>query len=216
MDDAQVESLVHEIKRVGFRSVVFGGGEPLLWKGDLQRACDLAKEEGLMVQLCTNGTKKERLASLLAVLDRVILPLESSVEATHDRLRTAIHPHFRNVMELLRDFSLRGVETTISTVVNAQNIQGLPALAAHLVALETSGLRLHAWHLYRFLAIGRGGRVGADELQTPSSAYWAATNEVLNHAGRFAVYRRPHMLKSRCVEYFWLQDDCIHLGSDTF
>lgn len=214
MTDHQVGELIERLANDGFESVVFGGGEPLLWKGDLQAAASLAHEAGLMVQLCTNGTNRSRLIRLLPDLDRVILPLEAATARPHDALRKSGHSHFAKVTELLEVFMKMGVDTTISTVVNKLNIDGLPELRSLLLRLAERGLPIHAWHLYRFLAIGRGGLPAGDELNITMNRYWQETNALRRSDSPFALYRRPHMLRSKCVEYFWIEDGQVRLGSD--
>ena len=104
-------------------------------------------------------------------------------------------------------------ELTISTVVTARNVDAVGEVARHLHAWRARGARLHAWHLYRFLPVGRGGRPHAAELSVTKARFLAACRLAKASGHPFPVYRRSHMLRSSTVEFFWYEHGELVVGS---
>ncbi|MGI5912058.1 MAG: putative heme d1 biosynthesis radical SAM protein NirJ2 [Syntrophomonadaceae bacterium] len=55
LDTSQAKKLIREIKKAGFRIMIFSGGEPLM-RQDIYELGEYATEQGLRVVLGTNGT----------------------------------------------------------------------------------------------------------------------------------------------------------------
>ena len=68
-----VDLLGHLVQR-GVRSVVFGGGEPFQWPGDVLQLASEARARGLTVQIGTNGIDLPRGFADLECIDRWVLP----------------------------------------------------------------------------------------------------------------------------------------------
>ena len=201
----EADALLTALASTAIESVVLGGGEPLLWPHGIDRLAARASELGFVVQVCTNGGAPIRPFDLPHV-DRIILPLESTVAATHDDLRRRAGGHHAGVVERIESLLAGGRELTLSTVVTAGNIEHLPAIAAYLDGLARAGGRLHAWHLYRFLPVGRGGAANAPALEVTAAAFSAACERAKSLPLPFPVYRRDDMLRSSSVEFFWRED----------
>lgn len=212
MAKAQAEAMLAVLAARGLRNLVLGGGEPFLWPHGLLELADHARSMGFLVQVCTNGTHLPEGFEQLAVFDRFILPLEAADAGLHDRLR--IHPggHHRLVMARLEALVSAGREITVSTVVTRENLTALPALAVLLRALKAKGARLHAWHLYRFLPIGRAGAANADRLGTGLPAFVAAVEAAQREDLGFPVYRRSDMLRASTVVYLWAEDGGLRVA----
>jgi len=212
MTMAQAETLLTQLAARGIRNLVLGGGEPFLWPHGLLELADHARSMGFLVQVCTNGIHLPEGFEQLAVFDRFILPLEAADAALHDRLR--IHPggHHRLVMARLEALVAAGREITISTVVTRENLGALPALAVLLRDLKRKGAHLHAWHLYRFLPIGRAGMVNAGSLGTDLPAYAEAVEGVRKEDHGFPVFRRSDMLRASTVVYLWAEGGGLRMA----
>jgi MoaA/NifB/PqqE/SkfB family radical SAM enzyme len=208
----QAEGVLADLAAQGVRNVVLGGGEPLQWPHGLGDLARFAKGLGFTVQLCTNGVRlPEDLAGLGAV-DRFILPLESDGPEAHDRLRRHPGGHHALVWRRLEALREAGREITLSTVVTRENLDHLPRLAAQLRGFQAKGARLHAWHLYRFLPIGRGGAPNAGRLATDAEAYRSAVEAVKQEGLGFPVYRRSDMVHASTVAYVWAEGGALKVG----
>lgn len=201
LDPAVAQRLLGVLKDRGFTQVVLGGGEPLLWPHGVVELARAARNLGFLVQLCTNGTLLEGLEREPA-FDRFILPLEALTPALHDRLRVLPGGHHAQVMAALDRLQAAGRSVSLSTVVTRENLDELPALAEDLARRKIAGLPIHAWHLYRFLPMGREGR-SHSELATSPEAYRAAVDQVRSLDRGFPIYRRSDMFRSSSVAYVW-------------
>lgn len=207
-----VELLDHLVER-GVRSVVFGGGEPFQWPGDVLQLAAKARARGLLVQVGTNGIGLPHDFAGLECVDRWVLPLESTDPEVHQAMRHHRGRHHALILERLAELQRVHKSVTLSTVVTAVNRSGLPDLARFLVDYHAGGGNVHGWHLYRFLPLGRGGEVHRAELDISADAYRLACEEVLELELPFRVFRRRDMYRSRTVEFFWSKDGRVVSGS---
>lgn len=215
MTFAQAETLLRGLSAVGLRNVVFGGGEPCRWPHDLDRLCSLARDLGFLVQLCTNGVALDEGFEQATKVDRYILPLEAMDPALHDRLRVHSAGHHNTVLSRLNALACSKTEVSISTVVTRENADELARIADYLSAAVLRGLALHAWHLYRFLPVGRGGRSRSNALAIPRQTFFDACAAARRRSRGYAVYRRDNMLRSSSVEFFWFEGQRLQIGSTT-
>lgn len=197
-------------------SVVLGGGEPFLWPHDLQKLAEFASEQGFIVQVCTNGVNLPSGFESVPGIHRYILPLESLDPDLHGRLRVLKGGgHYGLVLDRMRVLAMAGREFTLSTVVTRHNVGGLMDLAGWLREACRSGLKVHAWHLYRFLPVGRGGGANAGALAVDRDEYLLACRAVKAMNLPFAVYQRNDMQRSSTVEFFWFDQGRLCMGSET-
>lgn len=204
----------------GFEEVVIGGGEPTEWPHDWRTAARAAKARGFLVQLGTNGRLLPPGYTGFEAVDRFVLPLDGATAETHDQLRPsggrAGESHHRLILRRLEELRAAGREVTVSTVVNALNVREIGGIAARLNHHVDSGGRLHAWHLYRFLPVGRGGARHADELALSDAAYGAAVALARAAAPDLTLYKRPDMRHSRTVDFFWNCGGAVVTGSEVW
>ncbi len=186
----------------GARSVVLGGGEPFEWRHDVVRLAARAKSAGLLVQVGTNGIPLPEGFARLPGIDRYVLPLESVDPAVHDGLRIWRASHHELMLDRLEELRAAGKPVTVSTVVTRQTAPGLPDLARFLAGYRASGGALHAWHLYRFLPVGRGGRPNAAALDLDAGEFRRACDAAKAMCPGFPVYRRDDMFRSRTVDFY--------------
>lgn len=213
MSFAQAGELLHALRSRSIRSVVFGGGEPFLWPHDLGRLTRLARDLGFLVQVCTNGVSLPAGFEHIATIDRYILPLESIDSSIHDRLRPHPGGHHRLVMDRIDSLSGSERQLTVSTVVTRDNVDRLSEVADFLARAVAGGVDVHAWHLYRFLPVGRGGTVNAEQLEITLDEFVRSCAELKRRELPFRVYRRDNMLRSSSVEFFWFENGRLEVGS---
>lgn len=211
--DHAVALLDHLVDR-GILNVVFGGGEPFEWNGNVVDLARAARSRGMTVQVGTNGVRLPRGFATLDCIDRWVLPLESSDAAVHEALRRHRKGHHALILERLRVLQQARRSVSISTVLTAVNRHGLPALARFLERYHSVGENVHAWHLYRFLPLGRGGARNGDELSLAEAVYLEAVAEVKRLRLPFRVFQRTDMYRSKTVEYFWSKDGRVVSGSE--
>ncbi len=211
LDETEALRFVNFVATNGYSSVVLGGGEPLLWSGDLERVGAHARDLGLVVQLNTNGVAWRDELETTDAITRIILPLDGAAAESHDYLRKPRGGHREVVEDRLERLAKSGKEVTIGSVICRPNLDELPQLATELDQRAADGLNLHAWHLYRFRPIGRGGAIDGrnDEFGLELDEFRAHCQPI--QAGQFpraaqrswAIYRRPDMTQSRDVDFFW-------------
>jgi MoaA/NifB/PqqE/SkfB family radical SAM enzyme len=213
MSFAQAERLLRGLRALTIRNVVFGGGEPFLWPHDLERLTRLARGLGFLVQVCTNGASLPVGFEGIKSIDRYILPLESMDPEIHDGLR--LHPagHLERVLDRIDSLVGSGRQLTVSTVVTRDNVDRLAEVADFLARSVARGVDIHAWHLYRFLPIGRGGASNADRLAITDEEFVGACAQARERTLPFRVYRRDNMLRSSSVEFFWYESGRLEIGS---
>ncbi len=211
--DEAVALLEHLVERE-VRTVVFGGGEPFAWSGDVVRLAREAKARDLIVQVGTNGIALPDGYADLDCFDRWVLPLESTDPAVHDELRYHKAGHHSLVLDRLRELQRAARSVTVSTVLTNVNVAGLGDLARFLDDYHAAGRNVHAWHLYQFLPLGRGGRRNRDALEISPEAYMEASAEIQALGLPFRVFRRTDMYRSRAVEFYWSNRGRIVSGSE--
>lgn len=197
-------ALLQDLRGTEVTHVVLGGGEPFLWAPGVARLAEAGKALGFHVQICTNGVPVPGDFARLPGVDRFILPLEAADAFTHNAARLwPAGDHHALVLARLEALRIARREVTVSTVVTAETLPGLEATADLLRARAAAGQRLHAWHLYRFLPVGRGGALHGAELAVDPAAYRAACDRLKAAGLPFTVYRRDDMLRASSVAYLW-------------
>jgi MoaA/NifB/PqqE/SkfB family radical SAM enzyme len=212
----QALDLLEELTARGVRSIVLGGGEPLVWPGDLLRLAGEAKSRGFCVQVGTNAIRLPHGFEELDCIDRWVLPLESADPEVHGRMRYRPAGHHALILRRLEALRRVGKSVTLSTVVTAVNAAGVEDLARFLEEYHAHAGNIHAWHLYRFLPLGRGGASNADSLAIPEREYLAACERVTERGLGFRVFRRADMYHSRTVEFFWSEGGVLRSGSEAW
>jgi len=126
----QVEANLRDLKRLGVKVIDFTGGEPLLYR-DLARALELAKEMGFLTTVTTNGLLyRQRAAELQGNISSLLISLDSSQAAVHDRTRGV--ECFERVIEAVRVARQYNRVVYLSQVVTNElvsEVDGLVALA---------------------------------------------------------------------------------------
>lgn len=199
----RARELLLPLKDEGFEGVIFGGGEPTLWPGDLRILAREAQDLGFSVQIGTHAMHLPLGFETWNEVTRWVLPLESTDPVPHNRLRPTTGSHHAVIQQRLGTLGEAGRSVTVSTVVTRENIKGLPALGRWLTDYNDRHGNLHAWHLYRLVERGRMGSLFGRQLQVPLEDYRHALANLKNSSSNtFHIFRREDMPRSREVA-FW-------------
>ncbi|MDF1836978.1 MAG: hypothetical protein P1V35_03840, partial [Planctomycetota bacterium] len=220
MKFGQARELIEELWSAGYRILVLGGGEPALWRDGDRGLSDLglfAQGLGFVVQVNTNGIRLGEGFESWPGIDRFIFPMDGASAARHDSLRVVLGPepggHFDVVQDRVDACIRAGRGFTVGTVLTSKNQGELDGLISWIRGKVDQGARIHAWHLYRFQAVGRGGTGAGQELALDSSAFRAACARAKAAGLPFPVWRRDDMIRSSTVEYFWFQGGSLKVGT---
>lgn len=211
----QAVDLFQHLKAIGVRSLVIGGGEPFDWPGDLIAVAREAKRIGFStVQVGTNGIALPGGFEFIDAIDRYVLPIESLEPKPHNAMRLYGDRHHAIIMDRLDSLKRAQKSVTLSTVITEVNRNGITELAEFLRKYHAESQHVHAWHLYQFIPIGRGGAIHRDELHIPAAEYEEICRSVKMLDLPFRVYRRADMYHSRTVDFFWFEGGQIKRGSE--
>jgi MoaA/NifB/PqqE/SkfB family radical SAM enzyme len=206
---ADAAALVDRLAAGGTQSLVLGGGEPFLWKQDLFKLAHHARQRGLLTQVGSNGTLAPQDDAALHEFDRWILPVESMDAAVHDGMRPYEGGHLHQVRHLLERLRRLGREATVSTLVSQENFEPLGRIGAWLQDYQEGGGRLHAWHLYKFLPVGRGGRFQAARFATDPEDFNALGALLKRRYPALKIYLRPDMYHSKETSFYWWHEGAL-------
>lgn len=193
-----------QAKYWGAKSVVLGGGEPFAWRGNLVGLACQAQRMGLVTQVGTNGLALPAGYESLTCFDRWVMPIESSTAGSHDRMRLAKRSpagHYAVIVDRLESLGRARRSVTLSTVLTKENVGGLDGLAAWIGEYHGRHGNVHAWHLYQFIPLGRGGATNWQSLSIAPEEYQEAARRIQGMRLPFRVYRREEMPRSRVVEF---------------
>ncbi|HJW08976.1 MAG TPA: radical SAM protein [Holophagaceae bacterium] len=213
MTPDQAQRLLRGLRAWGFDNIVLGGGEPFMWPHGVESLSRSARDLGFLVQVCTNGIRLPDGFERSPGIHRYILPLEAMDPSLHDSLRVHRNGHHALVLDRMETLAAAGRELTVSTVVTQANLDQLPAIADHLRGLKARGARVHAWHLYRFLPVGRGGAIHGASLRVSREAYLQACASLRRGNPDLTLFRRDDMFHPGCVEFFWFDGERLRWGS---
>jgi len=215
MSHAQAETLLTYLKKIGVKSLVIGGGEPFDWPGDLVAVSQFAKQIGFStVQVGTNGIALPDGFELIESIDRFVIPIESADPEPHNAMRLYQNRHHGIIMNRLDKLKQANKSVTLSTVITEVNKRGIITLAEFIRKHNESTNHIHAWHLYQFIPIGRGGAVHGDDLRIEPAEYNEIVESVKALDLPFRVYRRSDMYASQTVDFFWYENGEIKCGSE--
>ncbi|MFE4869529.1 radical SAM protein [Streptomyces sp. NPDC056682] len=130
----------HMISEYGIEAVTLLGGEPFVYK-HLPEVVRYVKQQGLRVEICTNGYRIEpRLKEIASDLDLLRVSLEG-IGATNDHIRK--QGSYRSALGALECARDLGVRTGATMTVNARNINEVVPLAHTLQEFDVQELKLH-------------------------------------------------------------------------
>lgn len=207
-------ALLDHLAATGTSSVVLGGGEPFHWPGDVVRLARAARERGLAVQVGTNGVDLPAGFAELDCFDRWVLPLESADPGPHQDMRRFEQRHHALILERLAALQRARRSVTLSTVLTKVNVAGVEDVGRFLCDYHAVAQNVHAWHLYQFLPLGRGGARHQAELAIPEADYRAAVAAAKRLALPFRVFQRTNMYRSKSVQFYWRAEGRLVAGGE--
>jgi AdoMet-dependent heme synthase len=168
LDDAEIESVLAQARKLGARHVKFTGGEPMLRPG-FANLLNLAYDMGFRISVETNGTilTGATIEQLAHLFDRLhfYVSLDGAEAATHDTFRGQ-RGALRKTVDNLRRLRDRGAFFSIHTVVRRQNLPEIPAIVRLANDLGASQLKL----ILAVHELGRGHGV-QDEVITADEMF---------------------------------------------
>ena len=212
---SQAEALLTYLKMLGVKSLVIGGGEPFDWPGDLISISQYAKQLGFRtVQVGTNGIALPDGFENIESIDRFVISIESAHPAPHNAMRLYQNRHHDIIMNRLDKLKEAKKSVTLSTVITEVNKNAILQLAEFIHQHNEDSHHVHAWHLYQFIPVGRGGVVHGDDLRIEPEEYDAIVESVKALNLPFKIYRRSDMYASQTVDFFWYHHGEIKRGSE--
>jgi len=206
-DFATAQELLVDLKKRGYISAIFGGGEPFFWPHDLKAILKFAHDLGLKTQVGTNSIKLPADFESWNFVDRWVIPLDGVTNITHNQLRQFQNRHWEIITQNLKKLKQAKRSTTISTVLTAKNRQEILAIGEYLRDLQDKDKTfIHAWHLYQFLPFGRGGSNHQHDLNIPDAEYENLFSQARALQLPFKVFKRKNMLMSSSVEFYWVEN----------
>ncbi len=154
------KSLLDEIKKAGFKIIVFSGGEPLLRK-DIFELTEYASSIGLRPVFGTNGTLIDREMALRLKASgaaRISISLDSLNESQHDKFRGVEGSWSRAVkaMKILKEI---GLSFQINTTVTKRNIDEVLEITDFAVEIGAD-----AHHIFFLVPTGRAVDIEIESL----------------------------------------------------
>lgn len=145
----EAERLIDIFAMHGAAKLVFAGGDPSL-RRDLARLVGRAREQGLWVEVQTNGhLLTPTVADALCQADSVALSLDAGLASVHDALRGR-PGNYQKVLRLMDWLEERGRTYRVRTVVTSQSLTSLNTLAVELSGRQ----HLRDWCLQELTRIG--------------------------------------------------------------
>lgn len=206
-------SMVRTLKAHGVDNVILGGGEPFAWKPGPLELARFAKSLGMTVQIGTNGISLPPGFETCPWVDRYILPLESSQPEPHDILRHHKGGHHKIILGRLETLGRAAKAVTVSTVITRENVDSIGDLGRLLGDYHRTYGNLHAWHLYRLISAGRGGSRHGPRLDVGKEEYHRVCDQVRLQESSLRILKRPDMLHSSSVGFFWMQGKTVRSQS---
>ena len=204
MSFEQAVAMLEHLKSIGVKSLVIGGGEPFDWPHDVLALTQKAKSIGFgTVQIGTNAVALPAGFAQVESVDRYVIPLESFESIAHNQMRKYKNQHHQIIMAVLTELGKAGKGVTISTVVTSFNKDEVLSVGSFLQRYHREYKNVHAWHIYQFLPIGRGGALNAENLAVPETVYIEVTAKAQAMNLPFKVFKRPQMYNSQTVDFFW-------------
>ena len=182
---AEGKKLLTDLKTLGFRIVIFSGGEPVLRK-DLPELVSFARELGLVGVLGTNGTLiTPEFARKLkqSGLKRAGISLDSIDPAKHDLFRKS-EGSWQKAVEGMENCKLAGLEFQVHTTVTTKNISEV--LKVTDLAQE---LQAKAHHIFFLVPTGRGKKI--DDVIPSAAEYEKLLEDILDKQSHVDLELKP-------------------------
>ncbi|MCB1049035.1 MAG: radical SAM protein [Acidobacteria bacterium] len=142
LSDAQMQTLLAELHRMGVFHYVLQGGEAILDKRRLALILNHCRPEECFITLVTNGWHMDEATVKQLTewqVDKICFSLDSGLPHEHDQSRQ--EGAFQRVIDGLERVKAAGLLASLSTVVTHQNLHS-PGFESLLVLAQTHQVRL--------------------------------------------------------------------------
>jgi MoaA/NifB/PqqE/SkfB family radical SAM enzyme len=166
-------NLLYQLKKLGFISIDFTGGEPLLYKG-LPKLIQRAHKMGFFTSLTTNGTLYSKHAhELLGNVSALSFSLDTADRETHNKIRGI--PCYDKVIKSILLARKLGELVMLKTTVSNRHMDEIPPL---IKLAEKFGILIELNAEFGYFGNSR---------LTPSNVktfyrYWKHPNVIISHA----------------------------------
>ncbi len=185
LSTAEAKKLIDEIKKAGFRIMIFSGGEPLM-RPDIYELAAYAGHKGLRPVLGTNGTlispevaRKIKEAGIMAAG----VSLDSLYPDKHDKFR-GMDNAFALTVEGMKNLREAGVPFQIHTTVMNWNVGELESITDF--AIEIGAM---AHHVFFLVPTGRGIDIEKEGLRV--AEYEKTINRLLKKQTEVDIEIKP-------------------------
>ncbi|MGI6435197.1 MAG: putative heme d1 biosynthesis radical SAM protein NirJ2 [Syntrophomonadaceae bacterium] len=158
---AEAKRLIEDIKKAGFKIMIFSGGEPLM-RPDIYELIRYAREQGLRAVLGSNGTLIDEQAARQLKAAGIMaagISLDSLDEDKHDAFR-GLKGASELTREGLNQLKKAGIPFQIHTTVMEWNSAELESITDFAVA---AGAMAH--HVFFLVPTGRGADIEQEALR---------------------------------------------------
>lgn len=175
--------LIDELAAMGRPVLIFSGGEPL-FRRDLFKLAERARERGLPIALATNGTLVgDAMARKLkaAGFYYASISLDGATPEVHDAFRGA--GNFKRALEGLAAMRSAGMQVQVNFTVTKRNVHEVEAM--HRLVREAGGTALY---LFLLVPVGCGVQIaGSDMLSSSEVESWLRWVEKADRPGSLPV-----------------------------
>jgi radical SAM protein with 4Fe4S-binding SPASM domain len=152
LSDDRLDKLLYECKENSFKSIIVSGGEPLLSER-VFKLSKAAKEKGLRMDLCTNGTvlTSSSIREIQENYDSVTVTLDTIDPITYSKMKSCRPDVINKVEENLQSLARGGVQVGVTIVLTKLNIDKLTDTLDYLKGLgikKAALLRLYNFNNY--------------------------------------------------------------------
>lgn len=161
LDTAEARRLIEDIKKAGFKIMIFSGGEPLM-RPDIYELIRYASDQGLRAVLGSNGTLIDEKAARQLKAAGIMaagISLDSLDEHKHDVFR-GLPGASESTLEGLKQLKKVGIPFQIHTTVmewNSAELEDITDFAIELGAM--------AHHVFFLVPTGRGADIEQEALR---------------------------------------------------
>lgn len=152
----QWQEIATSLSRLGTRSIVFTGGEPLMRAGLNELAAFVHEDLGLRTTLSTNGILlKSRGPAILPYIDDIGIPLDGPNQIENQQMRVGTPIHFRRALGAIKliQEDYPNIELTVRTVVSKLNRHSVALIGQTLIDTDIDPSKLR-WKLYQYRPSG--------------------------------------------------------------
>ncbi|MCX7109628.1 MAG: radical SAM protein [Proteobacteria bacterium] len=141
--------VISNLVRAGVVRLAVAGGEPTLIP-DLYKLFSIAKSEGLLTCLITNGTllTHDIANSFSGVLDEIVFSIDAEDAQTHAELRKTSQQTFWNILDLLKIFKTNRIRCRVNSVITKANLHKICGLGKYLAPIP-----IDEWRLMQFFPL---------------------------------------------------------------